>query len=337
MTRRARWWLLGLITAVAVAAAAIYGVGEWLRYQQQNTGPSSVEAEAESGPVPDERIVFRNTAFGAGYGHVSWVPIADPAGSRTITGQACDRVDATTKSTICLKINRGIGAAFEATLFDSTMKAERSWKLSGVPSRTRLSDDSSLVATTAFVTGHSYARADFSTETVIRKTGGASFGNLEKFALVMDGKRVTAADRNLWGVTFADDDTFFATAAFGGKTWLVRGDLPDRTLTVIRDGVECPSLSPDGTKIAYKKKVSVDGGTRWTIGVYSLADRSDTTLSEERSVDDQVEWLDDSTLLYGLPNAETVGDSDVWSIAADAAAQPELFIAHAWSPSVVRK
>ena len=82
--------------------------------------------------------------------------------------------------------------------------------------------DGSLVATTAFVTGHSYATVGFSTETVIRTADGESLGNLEDFALIVDGAPLAAVDRNFWGVTFVDDETFYATAASGG-TDLARG------------------------------------------------------------------------------------------------------------------
>ena len=42
-----------------------------------------------------------------------------------------------------------------------------SWPLAGIPSRTRVSPDGVFVASTAFVTGHSYAGGGFSTETRI--------------------------------------------------------------------------------------------------------------------------------------------------------------------------
>ena len=151
----------------------------------------------------------------------------------------------------------------------------------------------------------------------------------------LGGSTLTVADRNFWGVTFgADDNVFYATAASGGHTWLVRGDLTQRELTGIRDGVECPSLSPDGTRIAFKKNVSSGPVSHWAIAVLDLATGAETVLDEKRSVDDQVEWLDNGTLLYGLPRTDAPGDSDVWSVAIGS--EPTVFIPHAWSPSVVR-
>ena len=197
------------------------------------------------------------------------------------------------------------------------------------------------VASTVFVAGHSYLATGFSTATAIRRLGrgGQStrdYGNLEDFALVVDGRRVEPVDRNIWGVTFAADDrTFFATASTRGEQWLVRGDLAEETLTTVRRNAECPSLSPDGRRVAYKKRVG-ESGNRWAIAVLDLASGEETILGEERSVDDQVEWLDDETLLYGLARAEEPGRSDVWAIRAHGESEPALFLRDAWSPSVVR-
>ena len=55
-----------------------------------------------------------------------------------------------------------------------------------------------------------------------------------------------------------------------------------------------------------------------------------------RSIDDQIEWLDDDTILYGMPHEGVAGDTDVWMLEADGSGEPEVFIEHAWSPSVVR-
>jgi Tol biopolymer transport system component len=122
-----------------------------------------------------------------------------------------------------------------------------------------------------------------------------------------------------------------------GVTYLVRGDIPSRTLETLAENVECPSLSPDGTRVAFKQVTSGSGPTvHWTPAIYDLATGEVRLLPEQRGIDDQIEWLDDDTILYGLPREDAVGDSDVWMLAADGSSPPELFIEHAWSPSVVR-
>jgi hypothetical protein len=282
-------------------------------------------------------LVFRSTALGAEYGRVAVVPLAAPGGPRTFTPASCERVYATAEDAICLSAERGLVTRYEAKLLDSSWSAVRDLPLTGVPSRARLSRDGSLVATTTFVFGDSYANpGQFSTRTIVTRTGGEVVGDIEKFRLIVDGKVVKAVDRNFWGVTFLDDDRFYATAASGGKTWLVEGSLARRTVTALRSDVECPSLSPDSTRIAFKKRGDLPPG-KWRLAVYDLQKRTETVLAETHSVDDQVEWLDDRTVVYGLPR-ESAGSasSDVWQVPADGTGVPRVLVSEAWSPAVVR-
>lgn len=336
MTGRSRWWLLSAVAAVVITGATVYGVGEWRRYQALQAAPSAVDVitgPALTGP----RVLFRNTAVGDEYGLVAAVPLDDPGAPRTISDLECDRVDATSQRTVCLRTIRGVITTFEAAIYSADGTSESSWPLPGIPSRTRLSEDSRLVATTAFVTGHSYLAVGFSTETVVTDIATGTSANIEEFELEVDGRLVTSPDRNMWGVTFANDDNkFYATAASGGKTWLVKGDLAARTLVAVSEGAECPALSPDESRIAFKKKTSTDGAVEWAVAILDLASGTETLLPGDRSVDDQVEWLDDSTVLYGLPRVDAVGDNDIWAVAADGTSAPVVFIEHAWSPAVVR-
>lgn len=338
MTARRRVWLVTIIGILLLAGAAGYGIVAWAEHRARASAPSEVESVVTDTRPVGARVVFRNTALGAGYGLVASVPLSDPTAARSLTDLACDRVYATAALQSCLHIDRGVVTTFNGTLSDASGRETRSWPLAGVPSRTRISADSALIAATSFVTGESYATVGFSTMTTISRTDGSQdYGSLEDFALFVDDVRITAADRNVWGVTFSDDDTvFYATAASNNQTWLVRGDLAARTLTAIRETAECPSLSPDGGRIAYKKEISSTATPRWSIAVLDLATGTETMLPEKRNVDDQVVWLDDDTILYGLGRDGTVGDSDVWAVSADGAGEPELFLAHAWSPSVVR-
>ncbi|WP_275775215.1 hypothetical protein [Paenarthrobacter sp. Y-19] len=336
-TGKVRWGVLLVVTVLVLVAAGVYAVGAYQRFEESRTAASSVGTSA-GGQLPGAPFVlFRNTASGQGYGNAATVPLSDPGGSRAVSGQECDRVYGSPEQVVCLRTNRGLVTSFEAEVFNRNWEQQRAWPLPGIPSRTRISPDGSNIATTVFVTGHSYATAGFSTATEISLPGGST-GNLEDFALLVNGERLQATDRNIWGVTFAPDqaDVFYATAAASGRIWLVRGSLSARTLTAVHDNVECPSISPDGTRIAYKKN---DGGAlaaHWNIAVLDLASGRETVLAEKRSVDDQIEWLDDRSLLYGLPDETTDGDSNIWKLETEPGAQPSMFIAHGWSPSVVR-
>lgn len=336
MTLRARWILIAVLSALALGATAVVGAVAWAQYQQRQAAPSAVDT-SEVVPTGD-RVVFRNTASGAGYGHVASVPLGDPSGARTISAIACDRVDATADLVSCLRTVRGIAPSYTATLYTGGGAEIVQWPLAGIPSRTRIANDGSLISTTAFVTGHSYATIGFSTETTIHTPDGEDFGNLEEWALLVDGAPSAPVDRNFWGVTFVDDDAFYATVGLTveGRTHLVLGSIADRSMRILAENVECPSLSPDGTRIAFKRVTAGSGPTaHWTPAIYDVVTGEVTLLPEERSIDDQIEWLDDDTILYGMPREGVAGDSDVWRLAADGSGEPAVFVEHAWSPSVV--
>jgi len=341
VSARVKWLVIALVSLLALGTTAGAGVYAWVQYQARQNAPSQAQTVAPTDWARGDRIVFRNTASGQGYGLVASVPLDDPTGARAVTGIACDRVDATETEISCLRSERGITPTYNARIFDNTGTQLQEWPLPGVPSRTRFSPDGSLVASTSFVTGHAYASLGFSTSTAIRKTSdGSSFGNLEDWKLYIGGKVSAPLDRNFWGVTFVDDNTFYATVGMTtiGVTYLVKGDIKAKTLTSVLKTVECPSLSPDGTRIAFKRVVSGAGPTvHWTPAIYDIATKKVTVLDiETRSVDDQIEWLDDDTLLYGVPNSSP-GDSDIWELKADGKTKPSIFIHHAWSPAVVQQ
>jgi len=337
MTSRARLVTAVVLTVVLLGATAAYCVSAIVGYQARQAVPADAQTAAFDTQVADDRIVFRNTTADAAYGLVASVSAADAGGSRSVSDVPCDRVYSEARSTMCLRIDRGVLTTFSANLLDAEGAVQKSWPLPGIPSRTRVSPDGERVAFTSFVTGEAYATVGFATATQISTIDGEDFGNLEGFSFTVDGAANTAIDRNFWGVTFtADPDVFYATAAAGSKTWLVRGDLAARTLTAVRESVECPSLSPDGTRIAYKKNISTTATAYWSIAVLDLATNEETVMPDTRNIDDQVEWLDDSTLLYGMPRDDQPGDADVWAIPADGSGASALFIEHASSPSVVR-
>lgn len=340
MNARTKWAIVAVVSLLVLGGTTAFGLTSWAGQQAAQQAASAAEVQGAGSWAGDRRIVFRNTAAGQGYGHVASVALTDPDGPRTVGDAVCDRLDATATQLVCLRIVRGIAPTYSATLYAADGEAADTWPLSGIPSRTRFSPDGALVATTAFVTGHAYATVGFSTETVIHRIDGKDLPTLEEWTLLIDGAPAAPTDRNFWGITFVDDTTFYATVGMtlSGRTYLVRGDIAARTLTTVAENVECPSLSPDGTRVAFKRLTAGSGATaHWTPAVYDIATGEVELLPEARSIDDQIEWLDENTLLYGMPRTDAAGDMDVWAIAADGSRAPVVLIEHAWSPAVVRR
>lgn len=331
-----------VIALIAIAVVLIGGTAAYLvlsRTRQQEAvraaPPQNTVSLAQIAGGP--RIVFRNTAIGPAYGRVAMVSLADPSGPRALTRTSCDRVFVARARTLCLASDPGVVTTYTATTFVDAAGPTQDLPLTGIPSRARLSDDAKLAATTSFVSGDSYAAANFSTRTVVSEIGTDRSLDLETFRLIHEGKVIKPADRNYWGVTFGgDDDAFYVTVKFGSKTWLASGRFSTRTVQTIRSDAECPSLSPDGTKVAYKK-LGTRGPGDWRLAVLDLATSKEVSLTEGHSVDDQVEWLDNDRILYGLPGEGShAAETNVWVVPADGTGAPRMLIAKAWSPAVVR-
>ena len=339
MSTRVRVAVLAGIVVLVLATAGVYVLRVQREQRSAGKAAPAVPVSGLSTALAGPHLVFRNTALGNGYGQLAVVPLSDPGGTRALTGVSCERAYAVPSRTVCLSSRRGITNTYRAQVLDKGWKPTGDLPMTGLPSRVRLSRDGSLAVTTTFVYGDSYAAVgQFSTRTVITRVGGSGSADLETFTLYLQGERVTAADRNFWGVTFADEDTFYATTASGGRTWLVKGSLSRQRLDSVRTDVECPSLSPDHTRIAFKKHGGLPAG-EWRLAVYDLRTRKETVLAETHSVDDQAEWLDDRTVLYGLPRTSHNGaaTSDVWAVAADGSGTPRVLVQDAWSPAVIRR
>lgn len=297
--------------------------------------PVTGTADQQVEPLRDGDLLFRATEAD-GYGHLA---TGQPGDEPQQLPLACERVHHAGGRGICLAADRGVVTRYRAITFDERLRTEHELPLSGIPSRARLSPDGRFAATTVFVTGHSYAQGGFSTETTIFDARtGERVVELEELSVTREGRPIRSADFNFWGVTFTPDGAgFYATLSTRGQTYLVQGDIDARSGVVLPgSNVECPSLSPDGSRLVYKKRVDGDGPVTWRLHLRDLATDAEVPLAEARNIDDQVVWLDDDTIAYGLPQetATPTAGMDVWTLDIEAAA-PELLVAGASSPAVV--
>jgi hypothetical protein len=330
MPRHWRVWLFAalaivcVVVAVAVLAAA--------RSEETAESPTTTTVQGPALTPGPGTIVYlsldRQTP--ANFGRVAVASLDHLDTAPTLAPFTCTRVSFDAGVGVCLTEKRSVPPRTTVTLFGADLASRATFSLPGVPTRTRVAPDGRLAGITTFVTGHSYASlGEFSTATVIIDTQtGARIGQLENFRIERNGKRFKEIDFNFWGVTFAPaGDRFYATLASRGKTYLIEGHARSGTAKVIRENVECPSLSPDGTRIGFKKRVG--GSGVWRFSVLNLATMTETPLAETRPIDDQLAWLDDGNVLYH--NGE-----EVWTVPADGTGTPKRFMPAADSPQVVR-
>lgn len=258
---------------------------------------------------------------------------------------ACERLHTAAGRVACLRYNRTLSGASQVDVRDLALATtqESPIQSNSIISRTRVSADGRMVGTTVFVSGHSYAvPGQFSTMTHIWDTQARRMAlALDKLTLTHEGQVVPYTSQtqlNYWGVTFdpRDADRFYVTVSIRGRPHLALGSVARATAHTVRADVECPSLSPDGTRIAFKKRRADRRG--WSPAVLDLATGKETVFAAARNLDDQIEWLDNDTLVYEATQTRMGGAKTdlVVRNARDPAAPERLWLADAASPAVHR-
>lgn len=339
--RSRRWGRLACFVALCVACVLVslsylvHARGRNPEVPAADLGRKTAVASSVEVLRVQPHVAFRSMVPGEA-GRLALAPLATPDGPRLLTDLRCVRIYVTTVNGLCLTDDGALFTPYDIVFLGPDLKPRHKEALAGLISRARVSPDGRYGSATVFVTGHSYAPNTFSTQTTLYDmASGELLADLEHFEVYKAGSLIESPDFNFWGVTFAKESgLFYATLGTAGHSYLVRGDVESLTMEVLRDGVECPSLSPDNTRIAFKQRVPAGlGPVEWRPAVLDLTTLRDHPLAEDRSVDDQIEWLDDDTVLYALDTGD--GAPGTWSIEADGAGAPQLFLHDANSPAVV--
>ncbi|KFZ81531.1 TolB [Amycolatopsis sp. MJM2582] len=332
-------FVVALAGVAALAAASVVYVVQAKAKSPERQAADATVAVDSSGQVglgEQGRLLFRNGASGPGYGNVASVSVSDPGGPRRISSLTCERFYTVANGGLCLAKDSTPMAGAVARFVDAALGEVKRVDVPGIPNRAKLSPGGRMGSWTTFVTGDSYSTpGTFSTRTAImdRELNELS-SNIEGIPLRIGDVPHRGEDVNYWGVTFAADErTFYATVATGGRTYLVQGDNTAWNARTLRENAECPSLSPDGKKLAFKKRVAEGDVNPWREHVLDLATMRETPLAETRSVDDQVVWLDNDTIGYSLPRGNGK-ESDIWAVPADGSGAARLLVPLASSPSV---
>jgi hypothetical protein len=345
MRNRSRLTLLGLVVALCVTAAVAY-VGISVARSDQSDADSStrVVSAAALGPqaAPIKTTAASSVDSGGGAkllfvsmvpdrtsGSLAVAPASDPTSIRAISRLRCERVHYAGGRGICLARRGAEESSYAvAKIFDSRFHVERRISMPGIPSRARVSPDGRYGALTMYLPGDEDTDETFSTRTsIVDLETGKTVADLARIPVTKDGKPFSTEDLNFSGVSFANDDLFYASLGSESSAHLLEGSMRDRTLKVIADNVDSPSLSPDGTRLAFKRTVGNEGA--WRLFVLDLPTKKAVRLAGDDPIDDQAEWLDDDHVVYG-------NDNKLLVVPADGSGEPRLLLPYAFSPAVSR-
>lgn len=299
----------------------------------------TIEEPAPANPSPGE-LAFISRIPGADYKRLA---VLDTNGDRRLLAQACDRFHIAADLLLCLSQQQS--GLYEAEIVDMSAPDTPTLysEIAALPSRARISDDQQWASWTVFVSGSGYQDVTgFST--IVRMydiEAGNSAIDISLFSIVAESIEYQYPEPDFWGVSFGDDGDFFVTARFDGFIEVMRGSAQDSTMSPTGMRGSCPSLSPDRSTVIYKRQVIEYGeADRFQLVAHDLLTGEEWELGESRSVDDQVEWLDNDTIVYALhaPDQEETNlpqpEFDIWELDIAPGSEPRLVIPLADSPSV---
>ncbi len=327
-----------VVAGAAVATVAVVVLaGLWsIRVSRATTpGDDEVRATTARETIAPPFLMFRTLAPRLAHGRVAMIPLQSPHASRHVAPLTCSRLHYAGGGGLCL-VEEAHGTMVKQVLylFDRRFAIRNRLELRGVPIRARVSSDGRLAAVTVYGEEESPAGERLASESMlIDMRSGNTLADLREFAVTNESGPPIEGPVDIASVAFqSDSDRFFATISTATTRYLVSGSVVARRLTVVGLGFANEALSPDDGRLVVKRLVGDRG--YWRLGVLDLATMNERALDQgPRSVDDQVEWLDNERVIYHDVTAEGTG---IWVLASDGRSGPRLLLADAFSPAVVR-
>lgn len=313
----------------ALTGAALAGIAS----RGGSMEPPPVPLQAVRTPLPIPFLMFRALAPMRAHDRVVMraIGVRDPV--LAVTPLSCVRVHFGGGRGLCLvEEAAGMVTRHAAVVFDRRFRRQHRIPLAGVPTRVRVSPDGRLAAVSTYAEEEAPSGERLALESVlIDAERGVVLADLRAFRLDPEGPQV-GTPRDFASVAFdADGDRFYATLSTPASRHLVIGSARDRRLRVIAADMANEALSADGRRLIVKR---VNDRGFWQVSILDLPSMTEQRLEHTtRSIDDQVEWLDETSVVFHDATGTSTG---VWRLAADGRSGPELLVPDAYSPVVVR-
>jgi hypothetical protein len=318
------------LAAVAVLATTIGYLLVSLR-----VGAARGDAQDAGGhPLSPPFVMYRALAPREAHGRVAVMGLG-PDGQPHVSRLTCSRVHYAGGRGLCATLEPSAGnVAHVVQVFDERLAPGKRVVLDGVPTRLRVAPDGHLGAITTYGEEEGPDGERLATRTRIIDMKTAHFlADLRDFRVESSGHPPIRGPIDIASVAFErDGERFFATLAADNERYLVAGSISERRLTLLRAGVASEALSPDGRRLIVKRLLSERGF--WQLAVVDLGTWAEHDLQQgARSVDDQVEWLDDEHVVYHDADGEGTA---LWMLPIDGVNGPRILVRDAYSAAVQR-
>jgi hypothetical protein len=318
---------LVLLTAIVGALVVSLQLGE-------GVSGGSGSGRRRQHPMEPPFLIFRTLAPPEAHGTVALLKLGPARAERQLTTLSCVRLHYAGGRGLCA-VQEAVkeSPGYAAYIFDRALTRGTRIALPGVVTRIRVAPDGRRGAVTTYFEEETPAGERLATDTrVVDMRSGRQVADLREFAIDSEGFPAPAPPIDVGSLSFErDGDRFFASISTAVERYLVAGSIDHRRMTILRPAMASESLSPDGGHLLVKKP---GANGFWQLAVIDLRTWSERDLQHgKRSVDDQVEWLDNEHVIYH--DTDDIGTS-LWMLPVDGINGPQVLVKDAYSGAVQR-